>query len=67
VLVDKNTPGTAFLGCCLNCSRPLGEHHHERCEFMTGEDDMRRHGGLLGARAADLNCAAPVVKSDRNA
>lgn len=54
VIVDENTPGTAFLGHCLNCSRKLGEQHHDRCEFVTGEDDPRRHGGLLGARLSQL-------------
>jgi hypothetical protein len=48
-LVDESIPGTGFLGCCLNCSQIVGKPHLERCEFVTGEDDPRRHGGILGA------------------
>lgn len=52
--VDECTPGTAFLGCCLNCSQPIGQPHLKGCEFTTGEDDPRRHGGLLGACVKDV-------------
>lgn len=51
--VNEFTPGTGFLGCCLNCCRKLGEPHYENCEFVTGEDKLR-HGGILGATLAQV-------------
>lgn len=53
-IVDECTPGTGFLGCCLNCSQAVGTPHLKGCEFLTGEDDPWRHGGLLGASREDV-------------
>lgn len=53
-LVTEDTAGTGYLGCCLNCSQPIGKKHLKGCEFTTGEDDSRRHGGMLGATAREV-------------
>lgn len=58
-IVDERVPGTGFLGCCLNCSQTIGNPHLKGCEFVTGEEDMGRHGGLLGASMAQRRLRAP--------
>lgn len=53
IIVDEHTPGTGFLGGCLNCGKPIGEAHYDNCEFVTGEDKLI-HGGMLGATLAQV-------------
>lgn len=60
-LVDENTPGTALLRSCTCCGNHVGDPHGERCDFVTGRDDLGRKTGLFDARLSDLNPVSRIA------